>query len=73
MTDVEPQVTELAPAACCEGCPWVKQAPDDDPNPAGYVRRAAEQHARDTGHATTMTRTIMTTFEPAPADPEPAP
>ncbi|MBO0813848.1 MAG: hypothetical protein J2P30_01640 [Actinobacteria bacterium] len=39
--------------------------PPSDPNPEGYVLRAAQQHVRDTGHRVTVTGYMITDYEPA--------
>jgi hypothetical protein len=50
------------PVAYCEDCDtsWL---PDDDPNPGGYCQRAAQQHARDTGHTTVVAVGHLTRYK----------
>ena len=51
-------------AYCYAACDWIKGPPTGEPNPPGFVHRAAEQHARDTGHTTQVAVPHLTTYTP---------
>jgi hypothetical protein len=60
-------VTEEAvpepPVAYCEDCDDAWKGRAGDRNPAGLCRRAAQQHTRDTGHATVLAVAQLTRYK----------
>jgi hypothetical protein len=53
------------PVGYCEDCDpavWIPRG--NQPDPGGYCHRAAQQHARDTGHTTVVAVAQLTRYKP---------
>jgi hypothetical protein len=67
VTGVTTDISVSTPVAYCDGdrtCTWVKGVPHDEDHPQAYLERAAQQHTRDTGHATEVATEHITRYTP---------
>lgn len=62
---VKKSFTKLPAVVKCAGCPLHRAEPGEDPEVLAELRDLAWQHARETGHAVTVTTTQELTVEPA--------